>query len=442
MIRISILILSISTACRVVSDERVSATQPLTSTLPQRTPCPAENVARVWNDPDPATPSACRERRLRTAKALGNGLLVLGAGADPDDVRYYSDDDFHWLCGVSSPDAILVLVAVGGELVEERLYLHPSNPRHELWNGPRLAPGESTIRATGIADLRELELFPEEIRQLAQENQRIYCSEPTGQPVIEQIGRTYEPVSPFLEALQVVKDAAEIQALRTAVDITQAALVDAFRIVLPGAHEFTVEATIESGFRRRGAETTAFPSICGSGPNSCILHYRANQRRLEAGDMLVMDVGAKYKRYCADVTRTIPVSARFSPRQREIYTLVYEASQRAARCLRPGASLRDAHQAAQAYLKGHGMDAYFPHGIGHGLGLEVHDAPRNVELLRAGMVVTIEPGIYIAEENLGCRIEDDYLITENGAELLSGSLPSHPDELEDFLRALRTPRHP
>jgi len=188
----------------------------------------------------------------------------------------------------------------------------------------------------------------------------------------------------------------------------------------------------------RGAEGLAFATICGSGPNSCCLHYRANDRRLEDGDLLVLDVGAKYRLYCADVTRTIPVSGRFTPRQREVYAHVYAASRAAAKVLKPGASLRAAHEVAAAYLEEHGLGAYFPHSVGHGLGLLVHDAPGLEDVLEPGMVVTIEPGVYIAEESLGVRIEDDYLITDTGAELLSGELPARPDELEAFLASLRS----
>ena len=154
-------------------------------------------------------------------------------------------------------------------------------------------------------------------------------------------------------------------------------------------------------------------------------------------ELVVMDVGAKFHGYCADVTRTIPVNGRFTKRQREIYTYVYDASRKAAAVLRPGATIRDAHKAAADHLEQVGYRKYFLHSVGHGLGLEVHDWPVGGQKLKPGMVVTIEPGIYIADEELGVRIEDDYLITEDGAELLSDQLPSHPDELEAFLAELR-----
>jgi Xaa-Pro aminopeptidase len=379
--------------------------------------------------PDPATPAACRERRARTARALGDGLLVLGAG-DEGEERFEAANDFYWLTGVASPDAVFVLAAEDGQATTERLYLHPEDKRWELWNGARLAPGEETERLTGIADTRPLEHLTADLAEL-----RAWAPAAYGSGVDDA---EEQDASVLLAPLQVVKEPAEIAALRVSIDITQEALVEAMRQAVPGSYEFEAEARILGGFRKRGAEGLAFASICGSGPNSCCLHYRANERRMEDGDLLVMDVGAKFRHYCADVTRTIPVNGRFTPRQREIYTHVYEASRAAARVLKPGASLGAAHRVATEYLEERGYGKYFPHGVGHGLGLLVHDAPAFEDELAPGMVVTIEPGIYIAAEELGVRIEDDYLITVDGAELLSKRIPAQPDELEAFLASLRS----
>ena len=238
----------------------------------------------------------------------------------------------------------------------------------------------------------------------------------------------------LLRSVQVVKDEGELAAQRAAIEVTEEALVDGFRVARPGAWEFEVEAAIEAGFRRRGAAARAFPSICGSGPNTCTLHYRANERRMEPGELLLMDVGAKLQHYCADVTRTIPVDGRFTDRQREIYTLVFRASRAAAAALRPGASLGDAHAVAVDFFERAGYRRYFRHSVGHGLGLRVHDAPGSRTPLLPGMVVTIEPGLYLPDEALGVRIEDDYLITARPAPSCSrAALPAHPDELEAFL---------
>lgn len=389
---------------------------------------------------DPAQPAVCAERRQRAAAGLGDGLLLLYSGTEEEDSRFHPQHHFYWLTGASVPDAVLLLAARNGEIAACRLYLPPHDPRKSLWDGPRLTPGEEARKTTGVDDIRplpELDTDVEELLSGLEDEAAFYTF---GDPYEQLFGkRDVRDAQSLLHPLQVKKDALEIEALRAAVDITQASMRDAMRVAVPGAWEFTAEAAIEGGFRRRGAEDLAFPSICGSGPNSCYLHYRANQRQLEDGDLLVMDIGARFRGYCADVTRTIPVNGRFTDRQREIYTLVYEASRRAAAVLRPGATLRDAHRVASQHLSENGIDVarFFPHGVGHGLGLEVHDAPSTRTPLEAGMVVTIEPGIYILDEELGVRIEDDYLITEDGAELLSDDIPAHPDRLEAFLADLR-----
>lgn len=393
--------------------------------------------------PDPATPERCAERRARVAAELWNGVLALESGPEGEG-RYLADADFHWLCGASVPDAALVLVAREGRLAQETLYLPPYDARHELWNGPRLAPGEEAARRTGVVDTRPAGALEGDLEALAAEGFEVLAAGPRAgrfaTPAAAGPGEADEPQRParLLRDLQAVKDPGELAALQAAVDVTQAALRDALRAARPGAHEFTAEAAVESGFRRRGAQGPAFASICGAGPNSCFLHYRANAGPLAAGDVLVLDVGARVHHYCADVTRTIPVSGRFTPRQREVYGLVWQASRLAAAELRPGATLQRADDVARAFLAGHGFGRKdFPHSIGHGLGLLVHDAPARTTPLEPGMVVTIEPGLYLAGEGLGVRIEDDWLITADGARLLSDDLPSDPDRLEALLAELR-----
>jgi Xaa-Pro aminopeptidase len=209
-------------------------------------------------------------------------------------------------------------------------------------------------------------------------------------------------------------------------------------IAVPGAYEFQAEAAVEGGFRRRGAEFLAFPSICGSGINACYLHYRENNRRLEEGDLLLLDVGANYEGYCADVTRTIPVSGRFTDRQREVYQLVWEAQQLAEARLRPGVTMRELHEAVVGFFDEHGVRRHFKHGLGHQLGVRVHDVPGFRGPLEPGMVVTIEPGLYLVEEALGVRIEDDFVVTEDGCRRLSDAIPSAPEALEAYLARLRS----
>ncbi len=386
--------------------------------------------------PNPATPAVCRERRAALAAALGDGLFLAHAGED-DDGRFEAQDDFYWLTGLHRAGAKLLLAAEGGELVRDELYLPVQSPRQRTWNGPKLSPedfGEdsphSAVRAVEELDLVALGEAADEQGVHAVDDEAI--AELVANEIEVKRGRT------ALNTLQAVKSPAELAALETAVDITQAAIADAIVVALPGAWEFQAEAAVEGGFRRRGAEFLAFSTICGSGPNSCYLHYRENNRQLTAGDVLLMDVGAKYDGYSADVTRTIPVDGTFTPRQREIYDLVWEAQQLAEAKLRPGTTMRELHEAVVAFFDGHEVRQYFKHGLGHQLGIRVHDVPGFRGELTEGMVVTIEPGLYLLEEELGVRIEDDFVVTADGCRRLSDSVPSAPDALEAYIARLRS----
>lgn len=388
--------------------------------------------------PGPSTPEACRARREALAAELGDGLFLIQAGEE-DAGRFEADVDFYYLTGLNRPDARLLLVAEGGALGLDELYLPEQTASKRLWEGPKLSASD-LAQGSPYGRVREASEFDfEALAERAAEGGVHAVDQPTIDELVEheidvKRGRK------LLNALQRIKSDGELAALETAVDITMAAVADAIVVAVPGAWEYQAEAAVEGGFRRRGAEFLAFPSICGSGINGCYLHYRANNRRLEDGDLLLMDVGAKYEGYSADFTRTIPVNGRFSERQREIYTLVYEAQQTAVAALRAGVSMRDVHNVAVEFFEEAGYREHFKHGLGHQLGIRVHDVPGFRGLLEPGMVVTIEPGLYLVDEAIGVRIEDDYLITAQGSRKLSDAIPSQPDELEAYIAKLRGPR--
>jgi Xaa-Pro aminopeptidase len=199
---------------------------------------------------------------------------------------------------------------------------------------------------------------------------------------------------------------------------------------------------MEYTFKRAGCERSAYIPIVGSGFNSTVLHYSQNRRQMQAGELVVIDVGAECAGYAADITRTLPVSGKFSPRQREIYEIVLGAQNTAIAAVKPGMSFartgeNSLYRIAYDYINTHGKDRkgeplgqYFIHGLGHHIGLQVHDAGNPTRVLAPGMIVTIEPGIYIPEENLGVRLEDIVLVTEDGAVLLTESLPRTIKEIE------------
>ena len=247
-------------------------------------------------------------------------------------------------------------------------------------------------------------------------------------------------VAPVIAELRKVKSAAEIALLQKAIDITGEAQAEVARTSRPGAYEYEVQGALEYVFTRNGAERPGFPSIVGSGINSTVLHYNTNRKRIDAGDLIVVDIGAEYSYYTADITRTFPASGRFTRRQRDIYQLVLDAQRAAEKAYKHGTSIHQLTRAAFDVMRasplrdsrGNTLERYFIHGLGHWLGMDVHDVGGYSDL-PVGSVFTIEPGIYIPEEGIGVRIEDDYLVTENGLVKLSRNIPSEPDEIEQMM---------
>jgi Xaa-Pro aminopeptidase len=241
------------------------------------------------------------------------------------------------------------------------------------------------------------------------------------------------------------KSPEEIALIQRATDITLEGHRAAWQRAAPGLYEYQVAATMSEVYADAGCERSAYAPIVGSGPNSVYLHYSRNSRHMDSGEVLLMDVAAECAGYASDITRTIPVGGKFTPRQREIYEIVLGAQKAAIAAVKPGMTLSKTtpntlYKVAFDYINSHGKDLhgerlgkYFTHGIGHHVGLDVHDASDPSAPLEAGMVITVEPGIYIPEENLGVRIEDVVLVTPHGAKVLSASLPREPDEIEKLV---------
>jgi Xaa-Pro aminopeptidase len=249
-------------------------------------------------------------------------------------------------------------------------------------------------------------------------------------------------LDPILGSLRLVKDSEELRRLREAARITMEAHREVWRMAEPGVTEYQAEAALEYVFRVHGAERVGFPSIVGSGPNSVVLHYDESRRRMEAGDLVVVDIGAEFGYYTADITRTFPVSGRFSPRQRALYDLVLGAWEAGLAEIQPGATMREVNGAVQLFLAENSGDLcgerscapYLIHGVAHWLGMDVHDVGGGGVRFSPGMVLTLEPGLYLPDESLGIRVEDDVLVTEDGHELLTQGLPRRAEEVEAIMR--------
>ncbi len=340
----------------------------------------------------------------------------------------------------------------------EVLYLPERDPGSARWNSPALSPGPEARRLTGIEDVRPSSQAESEIERtvlepgsaaragalLLKRASRQATSRITRRLVPGAGGFGSVPILDLdteLAVLRQVKDDDEVRRLRRAVEITGEAIRETMREARPGMYEYELEGRLEYGFRRRGAERLGFPSIVGSGPNGTTLHYDENRRQTQPGELVVLDVGAEFGYYSADVTRTIPISGRFDSRQRRLYELVLGAQQAALDSVRPGTSLAALDRIARDHMRRHsaklcgesGCERYFIHGLSHWLGMDVHDVGAYSRRLEPGMVFTLEPGIYIPTESLGIRIEDDILVTAGGAEVLSSGIPRTVREVEQAM---------
>ncbi|MBI4544848.1 MAG: aminopeptidase P family protein [Gemmatimonadetes bacterium] len=426
--------------------------------------------AQLGSPAGPVPAERLSARRAALGRRIGNGVAVLRSasarsieGDYPQDGDFRQDNDFFYLTGLETPGSWLVLVARADTLEGVKLYLPAPDSAAERWTGPQLGPGEEARRMTGIADISAAENAEAEIRNLVlaagspARTGRLYVKrgEAEGRLVLFRelvFGPELEvrDLRVELAALRLVKDADELGRLRRAVEITVEAQRQAMRALRPGVWEYELEALVEYTFRRRGAERLGFPSIVGSGPNSAILHYDDGRRQMQAGELVVVDVGAEFGYYSADVTRTLPVSGRFTGRQRRLYELVLGAQQAALDSVRPGATLATLNRIAREYLREHSRDLcgaqscdrYFIHGLSHWLGMDVHDVGDRSTPLAPGMVLTVEPGIYLPDERLGIRIEDDVLVTAGGYELLSAGAPRRPEEIERLMHSARSAAPP
>ncbi len=397
----------------------------------------------------PVAVEAHAARRLALLERIGTGVVLIRAASQRDverevlqDNDFRQDDYYFYLTGIEAPDSWLVLTADGSNR-SATLYLPKRNPARERWTGKKLGPGEDAARLTGIEDVRPLDPdnFATTVRELISKSPGPVYANWIGDGSSVGSGGLLNAM-PIIDSMRLVKDSAELAALRRAISITAEAHRAAMTAAQPGMYEYQLEATIEYTFRNSGADRVGFPSIVGSGPNSTVLHYDVNRRQIEDGDLVVMDIGAEFGQYTADVTRTIPISGRFSERQRAVYNLVLAAQQAAIESVRPGVTLRDVSQVARRYISQHSGDLcgsedcnrYFIHGLSHWLGMRVHDVGDYSTPLEPGMVFTVEPGIYIPEENLGVRIEDDVLVTPDGHEILSDGAPRSVEDIENLMQ--------
>lgn len=381
--------------------------------------------------------SEYHERRVELRKNLEGVMVLFGYTEGADEVyRIGQNSNFYYLTGWTEPGAIALISPEG-----ERLFLPHRNARREVYNGRRVAPEDSdAARVTGFDSVQPTEKFESALRQALDSHQRLYAiATPADVARLKALApfREIQDAASIIAPLRMKKSPAEIGAIRHATDVSMAAHRAAWKRLAPGVHEYQAAATFVATVLEAGCEGEAYEPIFGSGPNSTTLHYNVNSRRMDAGEVIVIDAAAKCGGYTSDITRTLPISGKFTPRQREIYKIVLGAQQAVIDAIKPGLPAADLTRIAREYIdrQGTGKDGkplskYLPHGVSHPVGLDVHDANVMTAKLEPGMVITVEPGLYLPAENIGIRIEDTVLVTETGATILSGALPRSPDEVE------------
>jgi len=396
-------------------------------------------------------------RRAALAKKLSGavGLVLAGDAMDPTGDAYFPNKHFTYLTGITDEPGAAVLIEPNHPVKSRRemLFLRPLNPEVEKWDGLRDEIA-STLRAkTGFATIFRLDKLPMFMADAARRARKLACLHPLAthtKPVSPDLaifklvqervpGVTIEDKSMVLNELRSVKSSAEVAAIQQAIDITAKGFDAALRAIMPGMNEYALQEEIEHAYRSNGARELSFGSIVGSGINSTVLHYRANDQTIGKNDLVCIDSGCKIAGYSADITRTLPANGKFSARQLEIYNIVLKAEVAAIKAVKPGATLAQVDGVARAIITKAGFGDFFIHGIGHHLGLDTHDANPDMPL-KAGNVVTIEPGIYIPSEKIGVRIEDDILVTPRGAKNLSSAIPKVAKDIEALMAKYRKKR--
>lgn len=417
-----------------------------------------------------------RKRLVKELKpnsvAVLNANDIMPTNAD-GTMRFRQNNDLFYLTGVDQEETILVLCPdYPDKKFREVLFLRETSELIATWEGHKLTKEEAR-ELTGVQTVlwtsEFLRIFNTMMVMGGAEN--VYLN--TNQHYRAEITietrdarfikwcqekyplHKYERLAPIMAKLRAVKSKEEIEAMQTACNITEKAFRRVLKMVKPGVLEYEIEAEFIHEFVRSGSRGFAYEPIIASGANSCVLHYIENDKPCKDGDILLLDVGAEYGNYNADMTRTIPVNGKFTKRQREVYNAVLRVKRAAMKLLKPGAMYFDYHREVQKImeseliklklidktdLKSQHSDKplfmkYFMHGTGHHLGLDVHDTGNMFDKMQPGMVWTVEPGIYIKEEGLGIRLENNVVITKTGLIDLMKNIPIEAEEIEDLMNS-------
>jgi Xaa-Pro aminopeptidase len=413
-------------------------------------------------------------RRVGLSARVAAPVVLFGFTGDENSSPSYvfnQEENFYYLTGHNEEGAALLLLPPsatqkGWKGPREILFLPPRDLEQERWHGPRMGPDDAGIAAkTGFEAVEAINSLKARLAQLLSSYTEIYTLVPhqddTGFPHArvwsEWLGEaapraSWRDVAPAIGAMRQIKSSGEVALLTKAIELSIDAHFVAMRTMRPGLFEYQVAARMVETHNWGGCEGEAYAPIVGTGFDSTVLHFNELSRQIRDGDVVLLDVGCQYAGYAADVTRTLPANGHFTPRQKEIYEIVLGAQNAVLAALKPGMTLgrstpNSLFLIAFNYMNTHGADKqgrtlgrYFIHGLGHHIGLNVHDAGDVNRPIEAGMVITIEPGLYLPDENIGVRIEDDVLITDTGYKLLTARLPRSVSEIETIMAAAKSQR--
>ncbi|MDD3051416.1 MAG: aminopeptidase P family protein [Candidatus Cloacimonetes bacterium] len=368
---------------------------------------------------------------------------------------FLQDNNFYYLTGIKAPEAVFVLHKRNGKETS-KLYIQRSNPEAVVWYGEKMNAQQAS-EISSIERILYLDEFEKTIYYELFSANKIYLkydSKGLGLPlgrslsfaavVKERIPNLqFADINQKMSVLRSVKDSYEIDKMQTAIDATGEGLKRVMNSAKTGMMEYELEAMLFYEFRRRGLEHWGFQPIVATGKNGATLHYNKNNCRIEKGHLILLDVGAAYDNYSADITRTFPIEKKFSKRQKDVYSAVLRVQKEIISNVKPGMGMTELNKKAAELIteelkklklikNDDEFRKYYMHSIGHHLGMDTHDLGARDSVLTAGNVITVEPGIYIPEEGIGVRIEDDLYVTESGNRVLSASIPKEVEELEDI----------
>lgn len=390
-------------------------------------------------------------------------MAILFSGTSPQSTAdshydFRPDKNFYYLTGTTRETFILVLTKLENK-TESILFIEKPDYDIEKWVGRKLTV-DQTKEASGIDDVKFLPEFENWMNRsiYTTKYQNMYLDLPRmkyngemtkAMSFAQDIRKNYpelkiENLHKFMSELRMIKADFEVEEIKKAVALTKLGLENVMTNLKPGEREYVAEAEFSYAIRKNGADTNAFPTIAASGGNAVILHYVENDQIMQDGDLILMDLGAQYNQYASDITRTYPVNGKYSDRQKTLYNIVLKANEEVIKMMKPGVAFTELNKKCSEVLAeelikidlikdAKELSKYYYHGVSHFMGLDVHDLGFRDAKLEPGMIFTVEPGLYVAEENIGIRIEDDILITEEGYINLSKDIIKSVEDIEAFM---------